>query len=295
MSVEEIGTRIKHMTRTQIENLVGSKENASSSTRRLLCVNMSAPVSVLKAQFLEILERSAKQKNDLGVMIDTWLRYGVLPFIDLRDRVAREGMKAVSVNRQIKLIYDPEFARYNKEGDELERGAKTLNETTKPHALKMMDFQSQPFCVLAAAASREFDDAVTYARDSSACRNREASREALRRWIPRAYPANLTAIELKMQVEPEKAERCQDFLEHLKRGGKLTCSIEERIRNSSPDSAKSVWMAFQELSLDEEIELPRCVEEDDDFDMDIESDDEADSTWITSLLDGDWDDDSPDD
>ncbi len=288
----EIGSRIKHLTRTQVEELVGRKGDASSSARRLICVNMSAPVSVLKAQFLEILERSAKEKNEIEVMIQTWMRYGVLSFIDLRDRVARDGMQAVSVARQIKLIYDPELARRNKEGEEIERGAKTLNETTKPHALRMMDFQSQPFCALAAAASREFNDAVLFARDPNASSNREACREALRRWIPKTYPYCLTAIELAMEVEPERAEQLQAFLEHLKRGDQLTCSLEERIKNCSSSPDKSVWTAFQDLSFDDDIDLPRCLAREDELELEFESEGEDERDWFKSLLDGDWNEDN---
>lgn len=288
MSVDEIGTRIKHMTRTQVEDLGGRKQDVSSSTRRLLSVNMAAPVSVLKAQFLDILERSAKQKNEIAVMIGTWLRYGVLPFIDLRECIAREAMKAISINKQLKLIYDPEFARYNKKGEELERGAKTLSETTKPHALNMLNFQSQPFCALAAAASREFHDAVTFARDPDQCSDRDAGSEALRRWIPRTYPYNLTAIELAMEVEPERAPQLQEFRKHVEKSGQLSWSTAERIRSDSTHAENS-WITSLVNSGKDDAEFPISVAENDDFESDLESDNEAESDWFMSLFDGEWD------
>lgn len=288
MSVDEIGTRIKHMTRTQLENQVLQNADESSSTRRLISVNMAAPVSVLKAQFLDILERSAKQKNEITVMIETWLRYGVLPFIDLRESVTRDGMKRVSVNNQIRLLYDPDLARYNKEGEELERGPKTLNETTKPHALKMLDTQSQPFCALAAAATREFNDAIAFARDSNNCDDPEAARETFRRWIPRTYPHNLSAIELAMEILPERAPTCQAFLEHLDRGGELTWSIEERIRNRASHPGE-LRMLPVELFQDDAIDVPDgTAQDDDDFEIEPDDGDGGAGEWWQSLFREEW-------
>ena len=97
--LEEATFAIKHKNRSQIEEEV-QQPNELRSRHRLLWVDMVAPVSVLKAQFLEILERAAKQKNSIEVLVDTWLRYGVLPFIDMRDWISCERKRWIrSVRR----------------------------------------------------------------------------------------------------------------------------------------------------------------------------------------------------
>lgn len=270
---DQIGTFIKHLTRSQIEHQVGRGGGVSSPTHRLLCVNMSAPVSILKSQFLEVLERSAKQKNETTVMIDTWLRYGVLPFLDLRDSVTREGMSKIKVDDQIELIYDPELARQNAKGVELDRGAKTLNETTKPHALKILESQSQPFCSLAASASKELAEGVTFARTPDQCSDSEAAQEALNRWIPRTYPCDLSAFELAIEVQPQYAKRLRDFLEHYKEGGLFACSLKERIRRASCE-AENLLTRCLELSRSCEAELTESAVESNDIEIESGNDDE---------------------
>lgn len=287
LSLSEIGTRVKHMTRTQVEDLVGGKQDVSSSTRRLLCVNMAAPVAVLKAQFLDILERSTKQKNEITVMIETWLRYGVLPFIDLRECTALEGTKAISVSKQLKLLYDPELARYNREGEELERGPKTLNDTTKPHAAKMLNFQSQPFCALSAAASSELNDAITFARDRDQCSNPEAASEVFRRWIPASYPYNLTAVDLAMEIHPDRAPQLQEFVKHLKTNGQLAGSVADRIRNGPSDVGKS-WITLRECLEDEGIDS-LSEAEDDELDPENDEDDQLNKDWFMTSISDEWD------
>ena len=290
LSLSEIGTRVKHMTRTQVEDLVGCKQNVSSSTRRLLCVNMAAPVAVLKAQFLDILERSTKQKNEITVMIETWLRYGVLPLMDLRECTALEGTKAISVSKQLKLIYDPdpELARYNREGEELERGPKTLNDTSKPHVAKMLNFQSQPFCALAAAASSELNDALTFARDRDQCSNPEAASEVFRRWIPASYPYNLTSFELAMEIHPDRAPQLQEFVKHLKMSGRLTGSVADRIKNAPSDVGQS-WITLRECSEDDGIESHLFEAEDDELDPEDEDDDQLNEEWFMTAISDEWD------
>jgi hypothetical protein len=50
---------------------------------RFLVVDLSAPVTVLKSQFLACLERAAKQKISTGPGYADWENLGVLPYIDL--------------------------------------------------------------------------------------------------------------------------------------------------------------------------------------------------------------------
>jgi hypothetical protein len=161
-------------TSTAIQREAGIAED-KIHRERLLVVDLSAPVTVLKSQFLACLERAAKQKISAGPGYADWEDLGVLPYIDLefwRMITLRDSIPQRVVPR---IIYS----------DRLVYTAKNVSETTLPHVDKMLNTSSPAFCALRAAASSEFTAAIGLALNLEECPDSAVPQEALARWFPR--------------------------------------------------------------------------------------------------------------
>lgn len=119
-------------TSTAIKRNAGIGED-NIPRERLLVVDLSAPVTVLKSQFSACLERFPKQKISAGPGYADWEDLGVLPFIDMefwRLITLREDIRQRVVPR---IIYS----------DRHVYTAKNVDETTIPHVHKMLNTSSR--------------------------------------------------------------------------------------------------------------------------------------------------------
>ena len=220
---EAFGAIFGKMTRTQIE-AEASLPQQMRSKQKLLVVDMGAPVTLLKAQFLTSLERSERQKSSFELLVQAWTKYGVLPYIDLNEWSNHNPNIRIKIPIQAELIY------------ELEDGGsllpdKTIRETTEPHANRMLDVQSQQFRALIAAASEEFFATIEYAQYSDKNSVNAAGEEALRRWFPRTFPYSIPDLEKAERLLPEHSEKLKSVLTEIDRSGMLSLSIKDRIRD----------------------------------------------------------------
>jgi hypothetical protein len=206
-------------TSTAIQREAGIAED-KIPRERLLVVDLSAPVTVLKSQFLACLERAAKQKISAGPGYADWEDLGVLPFIDLefwRLITLRETIPQRVVPR---IIYS----------DRLVYTAKNVRETTLPQVDKMLDTSSRAFCALKAAALAEFTAAIGFALNPEECPIGGAPQEALARWFPRTYPHDLPSLRRLCQIFPDESTAQQEILDSLEQDGELDLDIADRIR-----------------------------------------------------------------
>ena len=207
-----------HKTSSAIQREAGIAEE-KIPRERLLVVDLSAPVTILKSQFLACLERAAKQKISAGPGYADWEDLGVLPYIDLefwRQITFRDTIPQRVVPR---IIYS----------DRLVYTAKNVRETTLPHVDKMLDTSSRAFCALKAAASAEFAAAIEFALNPDECPS-SAPQEALARWFPRTYPHDLPRLRRLCRIFPDESTAQQEILDSLEQDGELNLDIAERIR-----------------------------------------------------------------
>ena len=222
---EAFGAIFGKMTRSQIEAEAALSQQ-SRSKQRLLVVDMGAPVTLLKAQFLAALDRSEKQKSSFEILARSWKKYGVLPYIDLIEWSSKDPNIRIKLPVQAEVIYELEDS---------DDGAllydKTIRETTEPHANRMLDVQSQQFRALIAAASEEFFATIEYAQFSDKGVANGAAEEALRRWFPRTFPYSIPDLKRAERVFPEHSERLRSVLAEIDRSGMLSLSVKDRIRD----------------------------------------------------------------
>jgi hypothetical protein len=222
---EAFGAIFGKMTRSQIE-AEASFPKQNRSTQKLLVVDMGAPVTLLKAQFLAALDRSEKQKSSFGVLVQAWRKYGVLPYIDLNEWSGQDPNIRVRIPIQAELIYELEDS-----GDGTFLYDKTIRETTEPHADRMLDVQSQQFKALNAAASEEFFATIEYAQYGDKSAANAAAEEALHRWFPRTFPYSIPDLEKAERLLPEHSKQLKSVLAEIDRSGMLSLSVKDRIRD----------------------------------------------------------------
>lgn len=238
--VESIAILINQMTRSQVET-EASVPPGEMSKQRFFFVDMTAPVAILKSQFLAAVERSAKQKSAIDVLFATWREFGILPYLDLMEWCHRQSQQVKSA-AQADLLFPVEArvrAKRNKYYQHKKRKvrestseAKTILETTRPNAVKMLDVNSQPFRTLLSKASEEFQEAIEFAREPDEKSPRaKAAAEAFSRWFPKTYPMDLVLFNWLIEIAPPKqALLIALFTEEMKQDGHLKLSIPERIR-----------------------------------------------------------------
>ena len=85
----DVFSLVNHMTLSAIQQEAGS-EVSDVRKERLLVVDMGAPVTILKEQFLKLLDRQAPLKlNNLA----DWEDHGILPYLDLSQWEKESGIK----------------------------------------------------------------------------------------------------------------------------------------------------------------------------------------------------------
>jgi hypothetical protein len=211
-------------TATAIQREAGIAED-KISRERLLVVDLSAPVTILKTQFLACLERAAKKKISAGPGYADWEDLGVLPYIDLefwRSITLRDTIPQRVVPR---IIYS----------DRLVYTAKNVRETTLPQVDKMLDTSSRAFCALKAAASAEFAAAIGFVLNPEDCSDGGAATEALARWFPRTYPHDVPRLRRLCRIFPDESTAQKEILDSLEQDGELELDIAERIRRKHAD------------------------------------------------------------
>jgi len=218
-SLDALHTVWGNKTSTAIQREAGIAED-KISRERLLVVDLSAPVTILKTQFLACLERAAKKKISAGPGYADWEDLGVLPYIDLefwRSITLRDTIPQRVVPR---IIYS----------DRLVYTAKNVRETTLPQVDKMLDSSSRAFCALKAAASAEFSAAIAFALNPEESPDGSAPQEALARWFPRTYPHDVPRLKRLCRLFPDESTAQQETLDSLEQEGELALDIAERIR-----------------------------------------------------------------
>lgn len=223
-SLDALHTVWGNKTSTAIQREAGIAED-KISRERLLVVDLSAPVTILKTQFLACLERAAKKKISAGPGYADWEDLGVLPYIDLefwRSITLRDTIPQRVVPR---VIYS----------DRLVYTAKNVRETTLPQVDKMLDSSSRAFCALKAAASAEFNAAIAFALNPEECPDGGAPQEALARWFPRTYPHDVPRLRRLCRIFPDESTAQKEILDSLEQDGELELDIAERIRRKDAD------------------------------------------------------------
>lgn len=247
---DEIHTLIDGMSVTQLHRECSWPEEAIPK-EKVFIVDVSAPISVLNAQFLASIERAAKQKVTMGVNFSDFADFGLLPYIDLRNwqRLIYGGK--VTRSAQASLIF-PRTVRGN--GD-----AKRITETTKPLAEKMLDVNSPSFSKLASEAAEQLAQILDYIRDSGdpgvpaeespsaesgqrgnkrthSVHAPEIAAEACERWLPRTFPFNLPDLKRMTIMFPERAAELEKMIDQIQ--PELNLGLIARIRKSADPAEK---------------------------------------------------------
>jgi hypothetical protein len=218
---------VGHLAPSQIEIEAELSEQAALK-ERFLVVDMAAPVTVLKKQFLSALVRAKKQKlNSYGV----WKDFAVLPYIDVKDWQSSTGLR-IADNVLVDLLYG-----------EHDGGSKRKEETTR-HVERLLDMASPVSCGLKSAAATSFVHAIAFAlgelelldlTDEETKAAVEAAPEALDRWFPRSYPLNLPDLTRYSMLYPEVEGTIATALLTFDIAVK-NCTIKERIQRTASDA-----------------------------------------------------------
>lgn len=230
---------IDYMSLTQLQRETQPKD-VEVADERLFFVDLSAPVSILKKQFLAAIERIPRQKVTMGADFSDLADLGVLPYIDLEDWQQWVHRGKVKRGIQIELIFPSEG------------NARKLTERTIPLAEKMLDASSAPFTYLITEAAEDFDKVRDYIHQQKQVPDADAESEqrrpkgdlvdekfpalrrkadeVLARWLPRTYPYNIPDLKRAALVFPSEAENIKRVLELVE--SKLSCSASERIADS---------------------------------------------------------------
>jgi predicted nucleic acid-binding Zn-ribbon protein len=209
---------VNHMTPSAIQREAGV-EASDIRKEKFVIVDMAAPVTILKQQFLKLLDRQAPLKlNNLA----DWEDHGILPYLDLCQWEKENGTK-IKPQTRADLICRNSVNGYT---------AKKIDETTRPYAEKLMDQDGPVIRGLKADAAEEFWETIFYVREEAPDGNAEMAEEALARWFPRTYPYNLQDLERSAEVSPEHAVATFTVIEWMKERLRLE-SMKERIRKQN--------------------------------------------------------------
>jgi hypothetical protein len=230
IGLEEISPlrMVGQMAPSQIEVEADLSEQAALK-ERFLIVDMAAPVTVLKKQFLSALVRAKKQKLN---SYDVWKDFAVLPYIDLKDWQSSTGLR-IADNVRVNLLY----------GDH-DGSSKRKEETTR-HVERLLDMASPVSCGLKSAAAETFTYAITLAlgdfelldlpdKEKEAAA-KAAAAEALDRWFPRSYPLNLPTLTRYARLYPEMEGTIAASLLTFDIAVK-NCTMIERIQRTASDA-----------------------------------------------------------
>jgi hypothetical protein len=252
---ENIYDLVANMTPTQVKNQAKNEVGIASPellNEKFFVIDMAAPVTVLKEQFLQALERTPKKMNDLEGLYKAWKTFGVLPHIDMREWETEHGLK---VRRRVRagLIYQQlKSGKYD---------VKTIDDSTEPHAVAMLDVNSPAFHALTSGASVEFAHSVAFARGLRGAKSAIAA-EAFERWFPRTYPYNMPDLKRAALMWPETAKPICEMLNTIESGGSLELSVGERIRSLpiDHDDGTGLLRARMELTATTERASPQLPE-----------------------------------
>ena len=228
---------VASMTPSEIE--AASRKPASEClNEKFLVIDMAAPVTILKDQFLKALVRARRQNS---ISFEPLSRFGVLPYIDLKDWQSSTGLR-VSDEALVDLLYaDPDL------------GSKAKEET-KRHVERMLDEDSPVSCGLRLAAAECFRQAIAFASEETELSKPEAeiAAEALDRWFPTSYPINLPDLNRYAEMDPEARPAIFSTLLTYEAMDK-DLSIKERIQRRGASLQQNDGM-LQALSALDEIE-----------------------------------------
>jgi hypothetical protein len=229
IGLEEISPlrMVGHMAPSQIEIEADLSEQAALK-ERFFVVDMAAPVTVLKKQFLSALVRAKKQKLN---SYDIWKDFAVLPYIDIKDWQSSTGLR-IADNVLVDLLYGKHAG-----------GSKRKEETTR-HVERLLDMASPVSCGLKSAAATSFVHAIAFAlgelelldlTDEETKEAAEAAPEALDRWFPRSYPLNMPDLTRYSRLYPEIEGTIAAALLTFDIAVK-NCTIKERIQRTASDA-----------------------------------------------------------
>jgi len=230
-SEEEGLSLVNQMTSTKVEEEAGL-EGKDICKQKFLVVDMAAPVTILKQQFLKLLDREARLRLS---PYDEWEEYGILPYLDLRQWEKHNSTK-VKAKTRVELIYPNRLHGY---------GPKKVDETTLPHTQKLMDEKGPVFRGLLADASEEFWATWVHVREEDSDGNAAMAEEALARWFPRTFPHNFPDLERASRLFPDSRDGLQQSIERLQdRQSKLT--LVERIRGMDLENSSTALLRTME-------------------------------------------------
>lgn len=257
-SEQEAMTLVHNMTPSRLVKEAGLVQDEIGK-EKILLVDMSAPVMLLKQQFLKLLDRESRFKQGA---YDDWEEYGILPYLDINRWTSRNGQK-VKAKTRVELIYANRLHGY---------GPKKIEETTVPHITKLMDQQGPVFQGLLAGASKEFHCALAWTRQEDKDADPAIADEVLKRWLPRTYPVNFPDLERTARTFPDQREKLQNIIEIL-RTDTQRHSLVERIRACGHDDDGTGLLRATEELLRKNVEdvhvpdtaeldcaLPSCLE-----------------------------------
>jgi hypothetical protein len=244
---------VNQMTPATVEKEAGLEEKHVRKEKFLL-VDMAAPVTILKQQFLKLLDRESRLKQGA---YDDWEEYGILPYLDLRQW--EELNIKVKAKTRVELIYPNRLHGY---------GTKKIDETTLPHLEKLMDEKGPVFRGLLADASDEFWETLAWARQEDPDVNPAMAEEVLTRWFPRTYPFNFPDLERTARLLPERRDGLQKMIEWLKNETQQR-SMVERIRMMElTEDGTGFLRAMEAVRGKNAYSLPVLPPEENDFDSD---------------------------
>jgi len=224
---------VNQMTLSTLEKEAGVEQDEIRK-EKLLLVDMAAPVTVLKQQFLKLLDRESRLKQGA---YDDWEEYGILPYLDMRRWIARNQRK-VKAKTRVELIYARRLQGY---------GPKKFEETTIPHIEKLMDQKGPVFRGLLAEGSDEFRDTIAWTQGEAPEANAGVAEETLKRWIPKSYPYNFPDLERTARTFPKSREKLRQMIDLLKIDTQKR-SLLGRIRNMEhKDDGTGQLRAMEEL------------------------------------------------
>ncbi len=216
----DVFSLVNHMTPSAIQQEAGM-DASNMPSERFLVVDMAAPVTLLKQQFLKLIDRQAPLKrNNLA----DWEDHGILPYLDLRQWETENGIK-IKAQTRADLICRNCIHGFT---------AKKIDETIRPYAEKLMDEDGPVIRGLTADAAEEFWEAVFFVRGEKPDGNAEMAEEALACWFPRTYPINLQDLQRCAEVFPEQEVALLEAIELMKETLRLE-SMKERIRKMNID------------------------------------------------------------
>lgn len=225
-------TFVHQMTPTTLEKEAGLEQHQIRK-EKLLLVDMAASVTVLKQQFLKLLDRESPLKKGA---YDNWEEYGILPYLDMRRWIARNHLK-IKAKARVELILPVRVKPYN---------SKKFEETIVPHIKKLMDQKGPVFRGLLADASDEFRSTISWPHEDAEA-NAGVAEDMLRRWIPKSYPYSFPDLERAARTFPEHRDKLQQMIEFSKADTQKR-SLVERIRSMEHrDDGTGHLRAMEEL------------------------------------------------